>query len=128
MHVKEYIQFLDMLNILNEKIKLREIYEKQTLDPFLDCTLSWIKRIFINTIKQSWFENGDEITGLLKVRVQGFDPQDVCLRQRFLIEVDRFINELSHKISRSKWDLQKIKKKQRKDINQLKWTLLTFSK
>ena len=128
MHVKEYIHSLDMLNILNEKIKLREIYEKQTLDLFFRLYSSMNQESFHNYYKNRVELKYDEITGLLKVKVQGFESQDAqFIAQEILIEVDRFINELSHKISREQMGFAEdelLKAKER--YQEAKSELITF--
>lgn len=101
MYVKEYIHSLDMLNVLNSEINLRKLYEKQAFDPFFRLFSS------MNQEQYHWYYKNrvdlsyDESTGLLKMKVECFEPQDAQLiATEILSEVDRFINELSHKISR----------------------------
>lgn len=101
MHVKEYIHSLDMLNILNDHINLRYLYEKQTLDPFFRLYSNMNQESYHNYYKNRIDLSYDEATGLLKMKVEGFEPSDAQLiATEVLQEVDRFINELSHKISR----------------------------
>ncbi|WP_235597686.1 capsule biosynthesis protein [Campylobacter iguaniorum] len=117
LHLKEYVHSLDMLKILDEKINLRSIYESQKLDLFF--------RLFANTDQEKYLEYYrsrvevyyDEVSGLLNVKVEGFSPDDALLiSSTILAESERFINELSHKISREQMKFAEdelIKAKQR---------------
>lgn len=101
MHLKEYIHSLDMLKILDVKINLRALYEAQTKDPFFRL-YGWMHQehylwYFRNRVEVTF----DDLTGLLKVRTEGFSADDAqMISSAILEECDRFINELSHKISR----------------------------
>lgn len=101
MHLKEYIHSLDMLKVLDTQINLRSSYEEQTKDPFFRL-FGWMNQeqylsYFRNRVEVTY----DDLTGLLKVRTQGFTPEESqTISATILQECDRFINELSHKISR----------------------------
>ncbi|MCR2073840.1 capsule biosynthesis protein, partial [Campylobacter lari subsp. concheus] len=73
--LKSYIHSLDMLNILEEKVQIRELYQKQKLDFFYSISSSANQEEFLK-----YYQNRVKITqensanGLLRVEVEGFDP------------------------------------------------------
>ncbi|EGK7484757.1 capsule biosynthesis protein [Campylobacter lari] len=100
--LKSYIHSLDMLNILEEKIQIRELYQKQKLDFFYSISSSADQEDFLK-----YYQNRVKITqensanGLLRVEVEGFDPQSVHLIASTIVkESEKFINEISHKAAR----------------------------
>lgn len=125
MHLKEYIHSLDMLKTLDKQINLRSLYASQTKDPFFRL-FGWM-----NQEQYLWYYRNrvevtfDDITGLLKVRTEGFtSEQSQIISAAILKECDRFINELSHKISREQMafaegELLKVKERYQKSKNNL---------
>ncbi|EGK7514268.1 capsule biosynthesis protein [Campylobacter lari] len=100
--LKSYIHSLDMLNILEEKIQIRELYQKQKLDFFYSISSSANQEEFLK-----YYQNRVKITqensanGLLRVEVEGFDPQSAHLIASTIVkESEKFINEISHKAAR----------------------------
>ncbi|EAH6869480.1 capsule biosynthesis protein [Campylobacter lari] len=100
--LKSYIHSLDMLNILEEKIQIRELYQKQKLDFFYSISSSADQEDFLK-----YYQNRVKITqensanGLLRVEVEGFDPQSAHLIASTIVkESEKFINEISHKAAR----------------------------
>ncbi|EAJ5680840.1 capsule biosynthesis protein [Campylobacter lari] len=100
--LKSYIHSLDMLNILEEKIQIRELYQKQKLDFFYSISSSANQEKFLK-----YYQNRVKITqensanGLLRVEVEGFDPQSAHLIASTIVkESEKFINEISHKAAR----------------------------
>ncbi|HEC1794433.1 TPA: capsule biosynthesis protein [Campylobacter lari] len=100
--LKSYIHSLDMLNILEEKIQIRELYQKQKLDFFYSISSSADQEEFLK-----YYQNRVKITqensanGLLRVEVEGFDPQSAHLIASTIVkESEKFINEISHKAAR----------------------------
>lgn len=101
-YLKSYIHSLDMLNILEEKIQIKELYQKQKLDFFYSISGSANQEEFLkyyqNRVKIS---NDSTANGILKVEVEGFDPQSAHLIATTIVkESEKFINEISHKIAR----------------------------
>ncbi|EAK5529861.1 capsule biosynthesis protein [Campylobacter lari] len=101
-YLKSYIHSLDMLNILEKKIQIRELYEKQKLDFFYSISSSANQEDFLK-----YYQNRVKITqensanGLLRVEVEGFDPQSAHLIALTIVkESEKFINEISHKAAR----------------------------
>lgn len=96
-YLKAYIQSLDMLKILEEKINLRELYAKQKKDLFFRAHRWYSQEDFLEYYQRLVGVTFDNDTGLLNVEVQGFNPEDTYLiAQTILEECDHFINELSH--------------------------------
>ncbi|EAJ6452012.1 capsule biosynthesis protein [Campylobacter lari] len=100
--LKSYIHSLDMLNILEEKVQIRELYQKQKLDFFYSISSSANQEEFLK-----YYQNRVKITqensanGLLRVEVEGFDPQSAHLIASTIVkESEKFINEISHKAAR----------------------------
>ncbi|AJD04369.1 capsular polysaccharide export system, inner membrane protein [Campylobacter lari] len=100
--LKSYIHSLDMLNILEEKIQIRELYQKQKLDFFYSISSSADQEDFLkyyqNRVK---IIQENSVNGLLRVEVEGFDPQSAHLIAATIVkESEKFINEISHKAAR----------------------------
>ncbi|MCV3457213.1 capsule biosynthesis protein [Campylobacter sp. CNRCH_2016_0050h] len=101
-YLKSYIHSLDMLNILEEKVQIRELYQKQKLDFFYSVSSSANQEEFLK-----YYQNRVKITqensanGLLRVEVEGFDPKSAHLIASTIVkESEKFINEISHKAAR----------------------------
>ncbi|MCV3453966.1 capsule biosynthesis protein [Campylobacter sp. FU_520] len=100
--LKSYIHSLDMLNILEEKVQIRELYQKQKLDFFYSISSSANQEEFLkyyqNRVK---IIQEDSANGLLRVEVEGFNPQNAHLIASTIVkESEKFINEISHKAAR----------------------------
>ncbi|CUU70464.1 Capsular polysaccharide export system inner membrane protein KpsE [Campylobacter hyointestinalis subsp. hyointestinalis] len=127
-HLQEYIKSFDMLQKLDEKINLRSLYEKQKLDLFF--------RIYPSTSKESYLEYYrsrihllfDDTTKLLNVAIEGFSPEDARLISTTILEEsERFINELSHKISREQMQFAEIElSKAKQKYQEAKQELIIF--
>lgn len=98
--LKSYIHSLDMLKILEEKINIRALYEKQKIDIFYNVSLQakqeGLLRYYQNRVKI--FQDSD---GILQIGVEGFDAQSAHLIASMIVkESERFINEISHRAAR----------------------------
>ena len=100
-YLRGYIHSLDLLQKLEEKIKLKELYQEQFIDlpnKIYDSssTESYLK-YFQNRVKL----RVDDKTGLLNVDVEGFTPESAkIIAQSIMEESEKFINEISHKAAR----------------------------
>ncbi|MBT0741711.1 capsular polysaccharide export system, inner membrane protein [Campylobacter lari] len=124
--LKSYIHSLDMLNILEEKIQIRELYQKQKLDFFYSISSSADQEDFLK-----YYQNRVKIiqensaNGLLRVEVEGFDPQSAHLIASTIVkESEKFINEISHKAARDQMqfaeeELLRFKKRYQKAKDEL---------
>lgn len=101
MYLKEYITSLDMLKKLDEKINIRELYQKQKLDFMYSLHSSTKQESYLKYYQNMVSANFDDLSGLLNIEVQGFNPEDAhTIATAILEESEIFINELSYKISR----------------------------
>lgn len=101
LYVQQFIHSLALLNRLDAKLDLRGHFEAETTDP--------IYRLY-DGVSQEWFLDYyrsrvevtfDDIAGLLKLRVQGFEPVFAQeLNKAILEESERFVNDFSHRMAR----------------------------
>jgi len=101
LYLREYVHSLDMLKTLDEKLALRKAYEAQISDPLYRLygwmNQEWFLWYYRNRVEVVY----DDMTGLLRIRAEGFTPeQSRAINDAILNESERFVNELSHKISR----------------------------
>ncbi|NBK99218.1 MAG: capsule biosynthesis protein [Erysipelotrichia bacterium] len=101
LYLREYVHSLDMLKILDEKLDLKTLYKKSGVD-FLYRLYDFMPQELFLWYFQSRVDVAyDDLTGLLKIRVEGFEPEDArSIAQAILEESENFVNELSHKMSR----------------------------
>lgn len=102
-YLQNYIQSMELLRKLDGRLKLREHYSQASLDP-LYRVWSWTSQeSFLEFFRNRVELTRDDISGLLTVDVQGFDPKFAqALAQGILTESESFINEYSHRIAREK--------------------------
>lgn len=101
LYLREYVHSLGLLKRLDERLKLREHYESETLDPIARLWHGTSQEWFLEYYRRRVEVLMDDISGLLTVRVQGFDPQFAeALNKAVLEESERFVNELSHRMAR----------------------------
>ncbi|MEY2875667.1 MAG: hypothetical protein RLZZ373_3038 [Pseudomonadota bacterium] len=99
-YLREYLHSQGLLLRLDTELDIRRHYESAHTDlvhrlwpnasreQFLDY---WRRRVEISL---------DELSGLLSVRVQGFDPdQAQRINQALLREAEAFVNDISHRIA-----------------------------
>jgi capsular polysaccharide transport system permease protein len=99
--LREYIHSLDMLKILDKKLGVRKSYEAQTSDPFFRL-YGWMSQesflwYYRNRVEVVY----DDMTGLLRIRAEGFTAEQAkAINEAILSESERFVNEMSHRMSR----------------------------
>lgn len=128
LYLREYIHSLDMIMILDEKLNLKSLYQKNGID-FLYRLYDFMpQELFLWYVQNRIEIVYDDLTGLLKIRVEGFEPKDAQqIAQTILQESEVFVNELSHKMSRQQLEFAEgelFKAKER--FSKAKNTLLTF--
>ena len=101
LYLREYIHSLDMLKVLDKKLAIRKAYESQKKDPLYRLygwmNQEWYLNYYRNRVEVVY----DDMTGLLRIRAEAFDPvQSRLINEAILGESERFVNELSHKMSR----------------------------
>ena len=101
LYLRQYIISNDMLEVLKNELNWLEHYSSVYKDP-----LYWLSSdapqsevlTFYQRVVQAHFDNE---TGLLKIEVQAFEPEySQKVLQAILKESERFVNELSHKMTR----------------------------
>lgn len=101
LYLQEYIRSLDMLKHLEARLQLRKAYEAEHLDPifrlYAGTSQEWLHWYFDRRVELVF----DDLSGLLKVRVQAFDPGFAqAVNQEILAQSERFVNEVSHRMAR----------------------------
>ncbi|HEH4835923.1 TPA: capsule biosynthesis protein [Campylobacter coli] len=120
-----YIESLDMLKILDEKIHLKELYNEQYIDLFFSLSSSSSIESYLKYYQNRVKVHVDDKTGLLNVEVEGFTPESAHLIAKTIMqESDKFINEISHKAAREQMafaeeELVKYKERYQKAQNDL---------
>ncbi|EBF5833139.1 capsule biosynthesis protein [Campylobacter coli] len=120
-----YIESLDMLKILDEKIHLKELYNEQYIDLFFSLSSSSSIESYLKYYQNRVKVHVDDKTGLLNVEVEGFTPESAHLIAKTIMqESEKFINEISHKAAREQMsfaeeELVKYKERYQKAQNDL---------
>lgn len=99
--LRQYILSTTMLDVLKEKTDWVEHYSSVYTDPFYWLNSSASQADLLAYYQKVVKVHFDNETGLLKIEVQAFDPafsQQVL--SVILDESERFVNELSHKLTR----------------------------
>lgn len=101
LYLREYIHSLDMLKHLEAKIGLRKAYESEHMDLFFRLAKNASQESFEKYFKNRVEVHFDDISGLLTVRVEGFDPEFTrSVNTEILAQCERFVNEISHRMAR----------------------------
>ncbi|EHL5426371.1 capsule biosynthesis protein [Campylobacter coli] len=120
-----YIESLDMLKILDEKIHLKKLYNEQYIDLFFSLSSSSSIESYLKYYQNRVKVHVDDKTGLLNVEVEGFTPESAHLIAKTIMqESEKFINEISHKAAREQMsfaeeELIKYKERYQKAQNDL---------
>lgn len=124
-YLQAYINSLDMLKILEQKIDIKKLYQEQFIDlPFAIYNES-SQESFLKYYQSMVSAKIDDKSGLLKIEVQGFSPESSYLIAKTIMqESEKFINEISHKGAREQMafaenELEKFKQRYQKAQNDL---------
>lgn len=99
-YLREYLHSQGLLLRLDAELKIRQHYESAHTD--------LVHRLWPGASQEQLLEywrrrveiSLDEVSGLLTVRVQGFDPdQAQRINQALLREAESFVNDISHRIA-----------------------------
>ncbi len=99
--LRQYLLSYDMLDVLQKELNWSEHYSSVYSDPFYWLAKDAPRADMLNFYRKVVTAHFDDETGLLEVEVEAFNPEfskkvlDVILK-----ESDRFVNELSHKLTR----------------------------
>lgn len=103
LYLRQYMQSLALLEVLDAKLDLRKHYESERLDMFSRLWGLASQEQFLDYFRNRVEVTVDEASSTLTVRVQGFDPAFAqALNQAILKEGERFVNEMSHSLAREK--------------------------
>lgn len=102
MFLKEYILSYDMLDYLERKLGLRNLYQSKEIDFFQrlssDATQEEFLKYYRKNIVKVMF---DDVSGILTIKVFAFSPEDAKrINEAILEQCERYINAISHKIAR----------------------------
>ncbi|MDR1284861.1 MAG: capsule biosynthesis protein [Campylobacteraceae bacterium] len=128
LYLREYIHSLDMLKLLEQNIDVRYMYSKEWLDFAYRLYGFMSQESFLEYYQNRVQIVYDDISGLLKVNVEAFEPDDAQnLANEILKQSEIFVNELSHKMSKKQLEFAKIELQKAEDrLSAAKNTLLTF--
>ncbi|MEO0296055.1 MAG: capsular biosynthesis protein [candidate division WOR-3 bacterium] len=100
--LKEYILSYDMLDYLERKLGLRNLYQSKKIDFFQrlpsDATHEEFLKYYRKNIVKVIF---DDVSSILTIKVFAFSPEDAKrINEAILEQCERYINAVSHKIAR----------------------------
>ncbi|AKJ26823.1 capsular biosynthesis protein [Caldimonas brevitalea] len=101
LYLRQYIHSLEMLRRLDASLGLRAHYESETVDPiyrlYKGTSQEWFLEYYRNRVEVLF----DDVSSLLTVRVQGFEPEYAQkVAKAVLEECESFVNAFSHRIAR----------------------------
>lgn len=128
LYLKEYINSPDMLLILDKQLNFHQAFGHSGWDFLYHLPQHISQEQFLNYYRQRLTVDYDEKSGLLTIETQGFTPEfAIAFNRAILQESERFINELSHQISREQMQFAEDQLKQaRERLNASKHTLITY--
>lgn len=101
LYLREYILSNDMLDLLEKKVLWHSHYSKQWQDPLYWIGDSPSREDLLPFYRRVINAHFDEITGLLTIQVEAFDPKFANeVLTIILAESERFVNEISHRMAR----------------------------
>lgn len=101
LYLQAFIHSLDMLKHLDAKFALRKAYETPKLDLlyrlYPGASQEWLHWYYKNRVEVLY----DDVTGLLTIRTEGFDPELArAVNAEIIAQSERFVNEISHRLAR----------------------------
>ncbi|WP_281915845.1 capsular biosynthesis protein [Caldimonas thermodepolymerans] len=100
LYLQRYVHSLDMLNRLDARLNLRAHYESEKLDPFYRLYSGASQEWFLEYYRSRVEVLFDDLSSLLTVRVQGFDPEYAQrVAEAIIEESELFVNAFSHRIA-----------------------------
>lgn len=101
LYLMRYVHSLDLLRVLDAKLKLREHLASPHLDPFYRLWDGSTQETFLRAYRNRVEVGIDDLSGLLTLRVQGFDPDYAqALNAAILEHSERFVNAFSQRMAR----------------------------
>lgn len=103
LYLRQYMQSLALLQMLDAKLDLRKHYEAERLDVFSRLWAGASQERFLEYFRNRVEVLVDDASTTVTVRVQGFDPAFAqVLNRAILKESERFVNEMSHSLARER--------------------------
>ncbi|MCM5679007.1 capsular biosynthesis protein [Schlegelella sp. S2-27] len=101
LYLQQYVHSLDMLKRLDARLNLRAHYESEKLDPIYrlygGASQEWFLQYYRARVEVLF----DDLSSLLTIRVQGFEPEYAQqVAQAIIEESENFVNAFSHRIAR----------------------------
>lgn len=99
--LREYLLSVDMLKKLDAELDLRSHYSDKRQDIvsrlwFQDASMEWFHRHYLSRVSVEY----DDFSGVLRVRVQAYDPQTAQSISALLVqEGERYMNQLGHEMA-----------------------------
>jgi capsular polysaccharide transport system permease protein len=101
LYVQHYIHSLGLLQKLDSELKVRAHFATSGMDLLHRFWRGSSQEAFLQYFRDRVQVSFDDISSLLTVRVEGFDPEFAQrLNKRILEESERFVNEYSQRIAR----------------------------
>lgn len=128
LYLKEYINSPDMMHILDKQLNFHQAFGESGLDLFYRLSANATNERLLDYYRQRISASYDEKNGLLTIQTQGFTPEFALQFNRAVLkESERFINELSHQISREQMKFAEEQLQQaRARLNTSKQALITY--
>lgn len=99
--LRQYIHSLHLMQKLDARLKLRQHYEAKRLDVLFGLWPNASQENLLEYYRGRVEVSLDDVSGLLKLRVQGFDPEfSRNLNAAVLQESEHVVNALSHDMAR----------------------------
>lgn len=99
-YLREYLHSLGLLQALDRRLKIRSHFESARSDVLMRLETGTSQEELLDYWRQRVQVSLDETSGLLTLRVQGFDPAFAQqVNQALLAESEAFINDISRRIA-----------------------------
>lgn len=128
LYLKEYINSPDMMHILDKQLNFHKAFGESGWDFFYHLPAQTTNERLLSYYRQRISVDYDEKNGLLTILTQGFTPEFALQFNRAVLkESERFINELSHQISREQMTFAEEQlQRARARLNTSKQALITY--
>lgn len=108
LYLREYIESMDMMQLLEERLHWVELYAAQRSDMFFWLDKDAQRENLLKYYQRMVSAHYDETTGLLRVEVQAFTPELSEKMLRTILDAsEHFVNEVSHSIAREQMSFAK---------------------
>lgn len=106
--LKAYIQSRDLIEKLDQQLNLRQAFQGNGTDPIFELPADASKEELVEYYNKRVSVNLDELTHLLTVRTEGFDPVfSLKLNQAILKQSELFINDVSQRVAKDQLNFAK---------------------